>query len=152
LAKRPRVLILNGPNLNMLGTREPEVYGKTSLADIATACTARAKDLGLALECRQTNSEGQLVDWIQQARADTAGLILNPGGLTHTSVALLDALLAVDLPTIEVHLSNIHRREDFRHHSYVSRAARGIVCGFGAQGYLLALDAMANWLKEKRTK
>lgn len=152
MAKRLRVLILNGPNLNMLGTREPKVYGKTTLADIAAACTARAKDLGLALECRQTNSEGQLVDWIQQAREDAAGLILNPGGLTHTSVALLDALLAVDLPTIEVHLSNIHRREDFRHHSYVSRAARGIVCGFGAQGYLMALDAMAGWLKEKRAK
>lgn len=148
MAKRPRVLILNGPNLNMLGTREPDVYGKTTLADISAACTARAKQLGLAIECRQTNSEGQLVDWVQQARDDAAGIVLNPGGLTHTSVALLDALLAVDLPTIEVHLSNIHRREDFRRHSYVSRAARGIVCGFGAQGYLMALDAMAEWLRK----
>lgn len=152
MAKRPRVLILNGPNLNMLGTREPEVYGKTTLADITAACTARAKGLGLTLECRQTNSEGELVDWIQQAREDAAGIILNPGALTHTSVAILDALLGVGLPTIEVHLSNIHRREDFRHHSYVSRAARGIVCGFGAQGYLMALDAMSEWLSEKRAK
>ena len=146
MAQAPRILILNGPNLNMLGTREPEVYGRQTLADIERDCQAHAVKRGLAAEQRQSNSEGQLVDWIQQARGQFAGLIINPGAYSHTSVAILDALLAVELPVIEVHLSNIHRRESFRHHSYVSSAALGVICGLGAQGYLLALDALANLL------
>lgn len=150
MAKAPKVLILNGPNLNMLGTREPEVYGTTTLADVETACHGRAKALGLEAESRQSNSEGELVGWIQAARGAVDGLIINPGAYTHTSVAILDALLAVGLPVIEVHLSNIHQREEFRHHSYVSKAAQGVICGFGAQSYLMALDAMAAALIEQQ--
>jgi 3-dehydroquinate dehydratase-2 len=146
VAAAPRVLLLNGPNLNMLGTREPEVYGRATLADVEAACRERAGRLGLGLECRQSNHEGELVDWIQQARREADGLVINPGALTHTSIALLDALQAVQLPTIEVHLSNIHRREAFRHHSYVSLAATGVVMGLGPQGYLLALEALAERL------
>lgn len=146
MAKARRVLVLNGPNLNMLGARQPEVYGSTTLADIDAMCQARAKDLDLKVECRQSNAEGELVGWIQDARGRYAGLIINPGAYSHTSVAILDALLAVELPVIEVHLSNIHRREVFRHHSYVSQAAQGIICGFGAAGYLLALDGLAQVL------
>ncbi len=140
------VLILNGPNLNLLGTREPEIYGRESLADIVAACAAHAPALDLAVDFRQSNSEGELVDWVQGARGAAAGLIVNAGGLTHSSVALLDALLAVGLPVVEVHLSNIHRREPFRHHSYVSQAAAGMMCGFGGHGYILALDALARIL------
>ncbi len=143
MAAAPRVLLLNGPNLNMLGTREPEVYGRATLADLEAACRRRAGELGLGLECRQSNHEGQLVDWVQQARGTVDALVINPGALTHTSVALLDALQAVQLPTVEVHLSNIHRREAFRHHSYVSLAADGVIMGLGLQGYLLALQALA---------
>ena len=150
MAKVPKVLILNGPNLNMLGTREPEVYGKTTLRDIETACRKRAKELGLAVDFRQSNSEGELVGWIQDAAGTAQGIIVNPGAYTHTSVAILDALLAVGLPVVEVHLSNIHRREDFRHHSYVSKAAQGIICGFGARGYIMALEAMAESLIESQ--
>ncbi|MGH7185812.1 MAG: type II 3-dehydroquinate dehydratase, partial [Pseudomonadota bacterium] len=119
MAKAPKILILNGPNLNLLGTREPEIYGTATLADVEAACRKQAKALGLAAECRQTNSEGELVGWIQEARGSMAGIVLNPGAFTHTSVAILDALLAVGLPVIEVHLSNTHKREDFRRHSYV---------------------------------
>jgi 3-dehydroquinate dehydratase-2 len=143
VAAAPRVLLLNGPNLNMLGTREPEVYGRATLADLEAACRRRAGELGLGLECRQSNHEGELVDWIQQARGGFDGLVINPGAFTHTSIALLDALQAVGLPTIEVHLSNVHRREDFRHRSYVSLAATGVIMGLGQQGYLLALEALA---------
>ena len=150
MAKAPTVLILNGPNLNMLGTREPEVYGTATLADIEAACGERAGALGLAVDCRQSNSEGELVGWIQTARDSAQGIIVNPGAYTHTSVAILDALLAAGLPIIEVHLSNIHKREAFRHHSYVSAAAQGVICGFGPQGYLMALDAMAAALTESR--
>ena len=150
MAQAPQVLILNGPNLNMLGTREPEVYGRQTLADIEHDCQSHAGPLGLTVEARQSNSEGQLVDWIQQASGQYRGLIINPGAYSHTSVAILDALMAVDLPVIEVHLSNIHRRESFRHHSYVSRAALGVICGLGAQGYLLALDALAHLLVEQK--
>ncbi len=146
----PKILILNGPNLNLLGTREPEVYGRQSLADIERDCRRRAAERGLALEARQSNSEGELVDWIQEARNGYAGLIVNPGAYTHSSIAMLDALLAVGLPAIEIHLSNIYRRESFRHHSYVSRAVLGVICGFGAQGYLLAIDAMANLLQTQK--
>jgi 3-dehydroquinate dehydratase II len=141
------ILVLNGPNLNLLGVREPETYGRDTLADIEEACLERAAELGLAVEFRQSNHEGQLVDWIQEARETADGIVLNPGGYTHTSVAILDALRASELPIIEVHLSNIHRRESYRRRSYVSEAAQGIICGLGAHGYLLALDAMARLIK-----
>jgi len=142
----PIVFILNGPNLNLLGVRDPSIYGRDTLGDIEERCTARAAALGLEIDFRQSNHEGQLVDWIQEACESADGIILNAGALTHTSVALLDALSAAELPVIEVHLSNIFRRESFRHHSYVSLAANGVICGLGAQGYELALDAIANLL------
>ncbi|HMA13776.1 MAG: type II 3-dehydroquinate dehydratase [Bacteroidota bacterium] len=150
MAKAPKVLILNGPNLNMLGTRQPEVYGRETLADVETACRRHAKSLGLDADCRQSNSEGELVTWIQDARGSHAGIIVNPGAYSHTSVAIMDAFLAVGLPLIEVHLSNIHRREPFRHHSYVSKVADAVICGLGSQGYLMALDAMARRLKTEQ--
>lgn len=140
----PKVLILNGPNLNLLGLREPAIYGKATIADVEKLCRATAKRLGLAVDFRQSNHEGELIDWVQGARGKAAGLIVNAGGLTHTSIALMDALLAVELPVIEVHLSNIFRRESFRHHSYVSLAARGVICGLGPKGYEIALEALAD--------
>ena len=143
----PTVFVLNGPNLNLLGVRDPSIYGRDTLGDIEERCAARAAALDLELDFRQTNHEGQLVDWIQEARESADGIILNAGALTHTSVALLDALSAAELPVIEVHLSNIFRRESFRHHSYVSLAASGVICGLGAQGYELALDAIANLIE-----
>lgn len=145
----PTVLVLNGPNLNMLGTREPEVYGRETLADIQAACAVRAETLGLGLDFRQSNGEGELVGWIQDARGGAAGIVINPAAYTHTSIAILDALQASGLPVVEVHLSNIHRREPFRHHSYVSKMAHGVICGFGSQGYLFALDAMARILERQ---
>jgi 3-dehydroquinate dehydratase-2 len=148
----PSVYVLNGPNLNLLGVREPAVYGRTTLADIEARCRARAGTLGLDIEFRQTNHEGQLVDWIQEARQAAQAIVLNAGALTHTSVAVLDALSAAGLPVIEVHLSNIFRREQFRHHSYVSVAAAGVICGLGAHGYELALDAVANLIKDEPAK
>jgi 3-dehydroquinate dehydratase-2 len=135
------ILILNGPNLNMLGTREPKVYGSQSLADIEGLCQAKAAELGLNIDFRQSNSEGELVDWIQTAAKDHEAIILNAGAYTHTSIAILDALRASGLPIIEVHLSNIFQREEYRHTSYVSEAANGVICGFGSKGYELALDA-----------
>lgn len=141
------ILVLNGPNLNLLGVREPATYGLETLADIEESCLERAAELGLAVDFRQSNHEGQLVDWIQEARENADGIILNAGAYTHTSIAILDALKASELPVIEVHLSNVHRRESFRRHSYVSEAAQGVICGFGAQGYLLALEAMAQLIK-----
>jgi 3-dehydroquinate dehydratase-2 len=143
------VFILNGPNLNLLGVREPSIYGRDTLGDIEERCTARAAALGLEIDFRQTNHEGQLVDWIQEARESADGIILNAGALTHTSVAVLDALSVAHLPVIEVHLSNIFRRESFRHHSYVSLAANGVICGLGAQGYELALDAIARLIEDE---
>ncbi|MCH7865759.1 MAG: type II 3-dehydroquinate dehydratase [Proteobacteria bacterium] len=140
------VLVLNGPNLNLLGTREPEIYGTDTLATIEAACQKRAKTLGLEVEFRQSNNEGELVDWVQEASGSFSGLIVNAGAYTHTSVALLDALLATDLPIIEVHLSNIHQRDEFRQLSYVSKAADGVICGLGGVGYELALDALARKL------
>jgi 3-dehydroquinate dehydratase-2 len=139
----PTVFILNGPNLNLLGVREPATYGYDTLGDVEQRCLARAQALDLAIDFRQTNHEGQLVDWIHEAREAADGIILNAGALTHTSVAVLDALNAADLPIIEVHLSNIFRRESFRHHSYVSLAANGGIFGLGPQGYELALEAVA---------
>ncbi len=140
---KPVLLVLNGPNLNMLGVRQPEIYGRTSLADIEAECRALAEDLGCTLEFRQSNHEGQIIDWIQEARQTADGIVINPGGLTHTSVALRDALVGSDLPVIEVHISNIHAREEFRHHSYVSGIAKGVIAGLGPQGYLFALEALA---------
>jgi 3-dehydroquinate dehydratase-2 len=137
------ILVLNGPNLNLLGVREPATYGRETLADIEEACLEHAAELGLSLDFRQSNHEGQLIDWIQEARENADGIILNAGAYTHTSIAILDALKAAELPVIEVHLSNIYRREAFRHTSYVSGAANGIICGFGGHGYVLALAAMA---------
>lgn len=136
-----RVLVLNGPNLNMLGVRQPEIYGRETLADVERACRAHAEALGLELDFRQSNLEGELVGWIQAARGEAAAVVINAGAYTHTSVALMDALLLLDIPVIEVHLSNIHKRESFRHHSYVAPAAVGMIAGFGSRGYLMALDA-----------
>jgi 3-dehydroquinate dehydratase-2 len=140
-------MIVNGPNLNMLGQREPQIYGRETLAEIEAACAGRAADLGLAIDFRQSNSEGELVGWTQTAGRTHAGIVVNAGGYTHTSIALLDALLTSGLPVVEVHLSNIFRREEFRHHSYISRAATGVICGFGPTGYLMALDAMARLIR-----
>ncbi len=144
-----KILVLNGPNLNLLGTREPDVYGNETLADIEANSNKRAESLGLSVEFRQTNTEGELIDWVQQARDEADLLIVNAGAYTHTSVALLDALKACGVPVIEVHLSNIHRREEFRHHSYVSKAAFGMICGFGGYGYEMALDAAARILNKQ---
>ncbi|OWJ96193.1 type II 3-dehydroquinate dehydratase [Pseudomonas sp. A46] len=134
------VLVLNGPNLNMLGTREPATYGHETLADIADQCVSTAAGLGFEVDFRQTNHEGELIDWIHQARGRCAGILINPAAWTHTSVALRDALVAAELPVIEVHLSNVHKREAFRHHSFVSAIAVGVICGLGSQGYSLALQ------------
>jgi 3-dehydroquinate dehydratase-2 len=141
-----RVLVLNGPNLNMLGVREPATYGSQTLADIEKMCKAEGKKLGLTVICKQSNREGELVEWIQQALGTAEAIIINPAGYSHTSVAIRDALSAVKLPTVEVHLSNIHAREEFRHHSYVSAVATGVICGLGAAGYRLALSALAEKL------
>ncbi len=140
------VLILNGPNLNLLGKREPEIYGAETLEDVAERCRSLAEDLGLSVDFRQSNLEGELVTWIQDAREETGGLIINAGAYTHTSVALLDALKAYDAPIIEVHISNIHQREEFRHKSFISQAADGMICGLGTIGYDLALQAIADRL------
>ena len=145
------ILILNGPNLNLLGTREPEIYGKGTLDDLKIATAVRAKRHGLTTDFRQSNDEGELVEWIQGARSNAAGVIINAAAYTHTSVAILDALQACGKPVIEVHLSNIYKRENVRHHSYVSPAATGVICGFGAQGYVLAVDAMADLLTKVKS-
>ena len=141
-----RVLVLNGPNLNMLGIREPKTYGTQTLADIEAMCVSTGKGLRLEVECRQTNREGELCEWIQGAYGKMDGIIINPGGYSHTSVAIRDAISAVAIPTVEVHLSNIHAREEFRHHSFISAVAVGVICGLGATGYRLALEALAERL------
>ncbi|WP_428247478.1 type II 3-dehydroquinate dehydratase [Ferrovibrio sp.] len=143
-AAKPLVYVLNGPNLNMLGTRQPEIYGRDTLDDVETLCRFTADRLGLEIDFRQTNHEGVLVDSIQEARLKAAAIVINAGAYTHTSVAMLDALNAFDKPVIEVHLSNIFKREAFRHHSYVSPAARGGIFGLGPKGYALALEALAD--------
>jgi 3-dehydroquinate dehydratase-2 len=143
----PKILVINGPNLNMLGVREPAVYGRATLGDVEKLCRRHARPFGLALDFRQSNIEGELVAWIQESRKDHAGIIINAGAYTHTSIAILDALQTAELPVIEVHLSNIYRREEFRHHSYVSLAARAVICGLGPTGYRLALEAMAEILQ-----
>ena len=144
------IYVLNGPNLNLLGTREPHIYGRSTLADVEKLCHATAERHGFALTFRQSNHEGQIIDWINEARAEkAAGLIINPAGHTTTSVAILDALLAMESPVVEVHISNIHAREEFRRHSYVSRAARAVICGFGINGYALAISGLASLLGAK---
>ena len=142
------IFVLNGPNLNMLGVREPSVYGSETLEDVRRRAETRAQALGLTIDFRQSNMEGELVTWIQQARDKADGIILNAGAYTHTSVAILDALSAAEKPVIELHLSNVFRRESFRHHSYVAPAAQGVICGFGPKGYELALEAMAGLLEK----
>lgn len=146
------VYVINGPNLNLLGSREPDKYGHATLAAVEALCRAAAQRHGFGLEFRQSNHEGQLVDWIQDAgRAGAVGIVLNPAAYTHTSVAILDAITAVAVPAIEVHITNIHAREEFRHHSYVSRAAAAVLCGFGIDGYALAIDGLAAIIKAKRS-
>jgi 3-dehydroquinate dehydratase II len=149
MAHPPLIAVLNGPNLNMLGLRQPEVYGAATLDDVEAMCAEAAEGLGLAIDFRQTNAEGELVGWVQECRGRAAGIVINPAAYTHTSIALMDALLSVDLPVIEVHISNIHRRESFRHHSYVSRVAVGVIAGLGVRGYTLALQALAAMLEEQ---
>ncbi len=145
----PLIAVLNGANLNMLGLREPAVYGRATLGDVEQVCVQAAERLDIAIDFRQTNGEGELVSWVQECRGRARGILINPGGYTHTSVVLLDALLAVGLPVIEVHLSNIHRREDFRRHSYVSQAAAGVICGLGVRGYALGLNALADIIMDE---
>ena len=140
------IYILNGPNLNLLGQRQPEIYGRETLEDVAAACASTAEDLGLTIRFHQSNHEGALVDWIQEARGQGAGIIINPGAYSHTSIAILDALNAFDGPVIEVHISNIHKREPFRHHSFVSQRADGVIAGCGTQGYGLGLRRLAQLL------
>jgi 3-dehydroquinate dehydratase II len=137
------VAVLNGPNLNLLGKRQPEIYGRETLADIEADCRRTGAELGLEIEFRQTNREYEIIDWIHEARGRAAGIVINPAAFTHTSVAILDALHAFEGPIIEVHISNVHQREEFRHHSYVSGVASGIIVGCGAQGYELALRRIA---------
>lgn len=141
-----KILLLNGPNLNLLGQRQPEIYGSETLADVVEDCTALGKILGFEVEAKQSNHEGLLVDWIQDARGAVDGIVINPGALSHTSVAILDALNAFEGPVMEVHISNIHRRERFRHHSYVSGRAEGVIAGFGTQGYKFAIERLKTLL------
>lgn len=140
------ILILNGPNLNLLGTRQPEVYGSTTLADVEAMCAEKAKALGIEIDFRQSNHEGTLVDWIHEAKGKHDGILINAGAYTHTSIALHDAIASVELPVAEVHISNIHKREEFRHLSYISKVSVGMICGFGTYGYLMGLDALVNHL------
>ncbi len=142
----PHVILLNGPNLNLLGLRQPEIYGAETLADVLARCTALAADLGLSLTAHQSNHEGALVEMIHAARGTSAAIVINPGAYSHTSVAILDALNAYDGLVMEVHISNIHKRETFRHHSYVSARADGVIAGCGTEGYLLALRRLASLL------
>lgn len=142
----PVILVLNGPNLNMLGVRQPEIYGRATLGDIEAACRERADALGLTLDFRQSNIEGEMVAWLHEARDVADGIVINAGAYTHTSIALLDALMICELPVIEVHISNIYKREEFRHQSFISRAASGVICGLGPDGYLYALDALARMI------
>ena len=140
----PLIAVLNGPNLNMLGLRQPHLYGHATLDDVEQLCADTAARLGLAIDFRQTNGEGELISWVQECRGRAAGLVINPAGYTTTSIGLMDAILAAEIPTIEVHVTNIHRREEFRQHSYVSKAAVGVIAGLGVRGYAMALEAMAD--------
>ncbi len=149
MAILPLVAVLNGPNMNMLGLRQPALYGAATLDDVETLCAETADELGLAIDFRQTNGEGELVSWVQEMRGRAAGIIVNPAGYTTTSIALMDALLATELPVIEVHVTNIHAREEFRHRSFVSKVAVGVICGLGITGYALALQAMAELIEAR---
>ena len=144
----PLIAVLNGPNMNMLGLRQPHLYGTATLDDVESLCAETADRLGLAIDFRQTNGEGELISWVQECRGRAAGIVINPAGYTNTSIALMDALLATELPVIEVHITNMHRREEFRHTSFVSKAAVGVISGLGVRGYAMALDAMADLLEE----
>ncbi len=144
----PSVLVLNGPNLNLLGSREPHIYGTETLDDVAAACRRAAGRCGLAIEFRQSNAEAELIGWIHTARGTSAGIVINAGGLSHSSISLMDALAAFEGPVIEVHLSNIYRREAFRHHSYIAHVARGSIVGLGSHGYELAIEALARLVKQ----
>lgn len=146
------ILLLNGPNLNLLGKREPEIYGYETLKDVEEKCKKVGKELGIKVYCAQDNSEGGLIDLVQAAREKRDAIIINPGGYTHTSVALRDALIASDMPVFEVHISNIHKREAFRHHSYITGIVVGMICGLGTQGYTLALRAAAAYLEKSNVK
>jgi 3-dehydroquinate dehydratase II len=148
-APLPLIAVLNGPNLNMLGLRQPHLYGSATLDDVEQLCAETAEALGLAIDFRQTNGEGELISWVQECRDRAAAIIINPGGYSHTSIALMDALFAAECPVVEVHVTNIHRREEFRHHSFVSKAAVGVICGLGIRGYALALTAVADLLTER---
>ena len=143
------VYVLNGPNLNLLGQREPHVYGRETLADVEAMCRNFAEANGMELRFHQSNAEHQIIDWIHEARTIAGGVVINPGAFTHTSIAILDALSACDFPVFEVHISNVHRRESFRHHSYVSLRADGVIVGCGTQGYMLALQRLATLLSKK---
>jgi 3-dehydroquinate dehydratase-2 len=143
------VFVLNGPNLNLLGKREPDIYGHETLADVEADCRRVGRELGLDIEFRQSNAESQLIDWIHEARERGAGIVINPAAFTHTSVALMDALKTCSGPIFEVHISNVHQREPFRHHSYVSLVATGVMAGFGTQGYRLALERVGYLLRSK---
>jgi 3-dehydroquinate dehydratase II len=144
------IYVLNGPNLNSLGTREPEKYGRSTLKDVEKLCRRTAARYGLEVDFRQTAREGELVEWFHEAKAKkVAGVVINPAGYSHTSIAILDAISAVQLPTIEVHITNIHQREEFRQHSYVSKAAKGVICGFGVEGYALAIQGLAGLIGAK---
>jgi 3-dehydroquinate dehydratase-2 len=151
LVKDQAIFILNGPNLNLLGKREPHIYGRETLADVEAECRRVGSELGLKIEFRQTNAEAQLIEWIHEAREAAAGNVINPAALTHTSVGVMDALSACSCPILEVHISNIHRREQFRHLSYVSLVAAGVICGFGTQGYTLALQRLERLLRSSPT-
>ncbi len=142
-----QISIFNGPNLNLLGQRQPEIYGSESLQDVENNCKLLADSLGLQVDFRQSNYEGKLVDWIQEARGAYAGIIINPAAYSHTSIAILDALNTFDGPVVEVHISNIHKREEFRHHSFVSKRADAVIAGCGTDGYLMALQRMQKLLK-----
>jgi 3-dehydroquinate dehydratase-2 len=143
------IFVLNGPNLNLLGQRQPDIYGRKTLADVEVLCRARAQRYDFDVTFRQSNHEGDVVDWLQEARQEAAGVIINPGAFTHTSIAILDAIIATELPVIEVHISNIHAREEFRRRSYVSTVAKAVLCGFGIEGYGLAIDGLAALLGAK---
>jgi len=144
------IYVINGPNLNSLGVREPEKYGHSTLADVEKLCRATAKRYGLGVEFRQTNREGEIVDWFHEAKAkQAAGIVINPAGYSHTSIAILDAINAVAIPTIEVHITNIHQREEYRHHSYISKGAKAVICGFGVEGYALAIQGLASAIGAK---
>ncbi|MDE2516415.1 MAG: type II 3-dehydroquinate dehydratase [Rhodospirillales bacterium] len=142
------IYVLNGPNLNLLGKRQPKIYGHETLADVEAACRAAADRLGFEIAFHQSNAEFQIIDWIHAARETASGMVINPAAFTHTSVAILDALHTCEFPIFEVHISNVHKREAFRHHSYVSTVATGVIAGFGAQGYVLALERLGRLLAE----